>query len=130
MSVIDELATYLSANGGGSVFAGPIPSEPDTASALLLYGGLKSLVKFGGPGIYREQPTFQVISRGPQDDQAAAYTQAKLVHDILTNLNLPLLIGGVRYYTLTVRIPARLLQQDEQSRYIFVASMGVMKDPS
>ncbi len=129
---LNELASYLASNGGGTVYVGDLPAEdPDTASALKIYGGLTSDVKFGNPGIYREWPAIQVVSRGAQRDQVSAYTQAKVVHDLLTNLNLPQVINGTRYYTLSVRTPiSAILGKDERDRYLYSFNIMVQKDPS
>lgn len=132
-SALNELATYAAANGCGTVTAGPLPEDPDTCSSIRLYAGLPSLVRFGANGIYRDQPLYQVLSRGPRDDRAAAYVQAKLLYDFLTAINTPMQIPagtGPLYYTMSARQAPYELTADALGRFLFVFNIAVLKDPS
>lgn len=132
-NALNELATYAAGHGCGTVTAGPLPEDPDTCSSIRLYAGLPSMVAFGSAGIYRDQPLYQVLSRGPRNDRDGAYVQAKLLYDLLMGLNLPMKIPastGPMYYTMSARQAPYELTQDDLGRYLFVFNIAVMKDPS
>lgn len=135
---LDALATHLNTISGliGVVWTGPLPDGaaiPDTCSAIRLYSGLDSQGQFGTPALYREWPAYQVLNRGPKDDQPAAYAQARKVIAALTAISVPTLIPqstGVMYYSFLFRQPPYLFEQDGKGRYIFAFNMVAQMDPA
>ena len=100
MSLLDEIASFLQAQGVGTaavdIFAGTLPAEPTLAIGLYEYQGSTLLETFSTD--YGEQPGFQVVSRGPT--YVTARAKAKLAWDALRGISNED-ISGTRYFRLT-----------------------------
>lgn len=77
---IDELATYLQAQGvatvGTDLFKFNLTPTPDAQLALVPYTGLPAEQAFGNDALKWEHPRVQVVSRGPIGDHRSAFTKA------------------------------------------------------
>lgn len=130
---LNEIATWLGSAPvalGATVNAGPLPPDPETVVAIKISGGLPSDVSFGTTSIYRDWPSYQVLCRGPKDDQNAAYALALLVRTKLTSLALPTTIEGVIYYTFKFLQPPYPLMRDANGCWVYVFNFLAQKDPS
>lgn len=118
--LLDDIATLLQTAGvgtiGTSLFKSQMPATPDTAVALLEYGGLSAEHHMAaGPGLQRvtiEQPSLQVLCRST--DYPTARTKADVAYKALDGYSG--VIGGVRYGYISARQSPYLIQRDQNDR--------------
>jgi hypothetical protein len=86
-----EIAEWLDAQGlgtyGTDIFAGQLPPSPDTAIAVILFGGGPPLATFGEP-LAIQRPTVQILVRGAtyetgRDKVEIAYRLLSALHNVL-----------------------------------------------
>lgn len=131
--VLDELVTYLAANGIGTagldLFYSIMPPDPDVATVLYEYGGLPSEPATGGKTNRLVFPKIQVLCRGIKDD----YDGPRLRSEAIVNLFTAILnqnISGVRYLAVTPLQEPFPLQRDDSFRIEMVCNYQVYKEPS
>jgi hypothetical protein len=80
MSLLQEVAAKLVALNVGTLgvdlFLGSMPDTIDECVAVYEYGGAPAEKGFGTPGVVYENPSIQVVARGPKPvpGEPAAYT--------------------------------------------------------
>jgi len=129
--VLDELVTYLAADGLGLVaatnlFYGAMPATPDLVVVLYEYPGMSSLA-IGQNTISIEWPNIHVEVRGAQNDYA---TPRALLHSIVASFTKigDQTLSGTRYGGVIAKQPPFRLGQDDDNRYLFACNFQVMKD--
>lgn len=135
-SVLDEMTTYLAAQGVGTVgtdlFAGLLPDTPDACVALLETGGMPAAHTVGGGGAGSavfERPSIQVICRGAKHDYAAARAKAGTAFTKLDGLANTTL-SGTRYLSIFAAQPPFLIGRDENERPLVGFNVEVAKELS
>lgn len=134
MPVLDELATYLVAQGAvtaAETFRGVLPDTPDVAVALIETGGdATEHTMTGGAGSAKvEHPTVQVIARGAARDYETPRTKAKSVFDKLDGLSNTDL-SAVRYFSIFAIQSPFLIARDENERVLIGFNVAIAKVPS
>lgn len=115
--VIDDVATYLAANGigtlGTNLFEAFLPPKPDIAVAILETAGLKPNID-----VPIFQPSFQILVRD------TVYDHGRTVCDNIKTLlhnqyNLTLVNGGIYFYWIRLITEGGHIGQDQTGRDIF-----------
>ena len=130
MALLEELGAYLDSEivtltAGTNLFYGRLPDDPDTAVALVEYGGEQPTSVMGSgtlPPV--ESPRVQVICR------AAGYSSARSLAisvwaalEAVVNENL----SGVRFHRVAALQSAFPLERDARDRVVFVQNFEVSK---
>ncbi|HEX6827145.1 MAG TPA: minor capsid protein [Nitrospiraceae bacterium] len=136
MPVLDELGTYLEAQGVGilgvSLFQGGIPQDApniaiqDSLLALIEVPGLPPVHVHTQTAATYEQPMVQVATRGQPygyDGARAMAQQAFLALDGLANV----VLSGVEYLWIQAMQSPFLLRTDELARPLLVFTVRVAK---
>lgn len=98
MTLLEELAqlladlglgTYTPTGTGGTIYLATLPTSPDRAMAIALYGGGESDARHS-----HDAPSVQVRCRGTATDARTAETDAQAVYDTLHGLQAQTLAGG------------------------------------
>lgn len=132
MATIAEVTAYLVSAGvatavGTDLFEDALPeTSPDTAMAVVMTGGRSSEKEFGSPGIGREFPQMQFLSRAVSFDTARANAQA--AHDALGRVDAESLSSV--FYESVNPSPPFLLKVDDNRRPVYVLNASIIKDLS
>jgi hypothetical protein len=92
--LLDELSTYLQANGITNIFLAEMPDLPDTCVSIYEYSGSPPVFILGQSIPTYEQPRFQVVTR--DKSYTAARTQAKTIYTLLSSVT-DQVLSGTRY---------------------------------
>ena len=135
MSLLDELGTYLQTQGigtlGTDLFRAFLPDAPAAAVALIETGGLAPQFILDTPGVHIDQPSLQVLSRGPVPPAVPnSYDTARAkIGDVIVALgaisNTDL--SGVRYLRCVPSQAPFSLGPDDQGRRLVACNFQVMK---
>lgn len=136
MAVLDDLGTYLEAQGVGllgvSLFQGSIPQDAphvaiqDSLIALIEVPGLPPVHVHTQTQATYEQPMVQVATRGQPYGYAAARAQAQLAYVALDGLA-NVALSGVEYLWIQAMQSPFLLRIDELARPLLVFTIRVAK---
>lgn len=131
--VLDELVTFLAANGVGTagfdLFYGLLPPDPDIATVLYEYGGLPSEPATGGKTNRLVFPKIQALCRGIKDDYDGPRLRAEAIVGLFVSI-LNQNISGVRYLAVVPIQEPFPLRRDEDFRIEMVCNFQVTKEPS
>ncbi|MFF4989628.1 minor capsid protein [Streptosporangium saharense] len=127
MTLLEEFAALLDELGlgtyradgtpGGNVFLAVLPSTPDVALAVALYGGAESDARNSW-----DEPRLQVRVRGTATDARVAEQRAQAVYDAMHGLGYRHLTPGGTWLQLALGVnggPA-YLSRDENGRHEYV----------
>jgi hypothetical protein len=131
MGLLEEVATYLAANSGGTMtlgtnlFIGDMPDDPDHVTAIYETGGMAPDETLGAISVpVWENPRLQVLCRG------ATYVEARASADIawktlvlIVNQNL----GSTRYMRVVPVQSPMLAGRDNSLRVLISCNYDVMK---
>lgn len=115
--VIDDIATYLQANGigtlGTNLFEAFLPPKPDVAVAVLETAGQKPFID-----VPISKPSFQILVRD------TAYDHGRTVCDNIKTLlhnqyNLTFVPGGIYFYYTRLISEGGHIGQDQTGRDLF-----------
>lgn len=128
--LLDDIATLLTSAGVGTVgttlFKSTMPDTPDTATAVIEYGGMPPVHHMAtGPGAARvviEQPAVQVLCRAL--DYPTARNLAETAFKALDGYSGT--VNTVRYWTYASQSPY-LIQRDANDRVWLGFSVYVKK---
>jgi hypothetical protein len=125
MAVLDELASYLQAEGlgtvGTSIFKGSIPlNGPDTLVALIEIPGFPPT--HAHDATRYEQPVLQVAVRGSAHGYATARQQAQDAWNVLDGVH-NVVLSGTAYLWLQALQSPYWLKSDDFHRPVFVFSV-------
>lgn len=131
MALLDEVATYLIAQGVGSsgstanwtVNKGFLPASPDKAIGVFETGGFRN---DGHTDATVDRPTFQLLVRGDAFGYSTARTKltaARTALEGIGNENM----GGRRYVHVQAQHEALSLGQDENSRPKLVMNFTALR---
>ena len=123
---LDELQGVLTDAGVTPVYLGQMPDTPDTACALLEYGGRAPSYTFGTRGIDTEYPRLQVLCRGEANDYLAARELAETAYATLAAVANES-IDSTHYQAVTPLQPPFLLKRDERDRVYVAFNVEVAK---
>lgn len=115
--VIDDVATYLQAQGigtlGTDLFESFLPTSPDNAVAVLETAGLKPTID---APLFR--PSFQILVRAT--DYATGRTKCDAIKTALHNqYNLQLVTNGIYFYFIRLITEGGHIGQDGTGRDLF-----------
>ncbi len=133
MPFLNEIATYLAANGVGvvatSIFVGRMPDAPDACCTLYEPPGLAPNHGFGVAGIQFETPSVQVVCRGVPDDYATPRALAATAWNALSEVQGEAL-SGTNYNMITPRQSPFEMKRDERGRVHIAFNALCEKEPS
>ena len=124
--ILEEIESYLDAQGHSSAGFGALPATPDDAFALYEYPGQPPVyVKNRSLPVY-ERPRFQVITRSTR------YIDARLKAEQIFRLLIGFrgTLGGVDYQRITAIQSPFFLDRDDRHRPRFVCNYEVEKELS
>jgi hypothetical protein len=133
--LLDDLADYLTSQGGsgvGAVYAGTFPpTAADAALAIYEYPGQPSVHHMAAlPGqAVVERPCVQVVARGSAEGYQAARTRLHNAFVLLDGLR-DRTINGTRYLWVASKGTPFPLGPDETKRLRIAANFDVMKNLS
>ena len=138
MSLLDEVGTYLAAQGigtlGTNLFLGFAPDAPDQVTVLYEAGGqapIRAMGQAAGSPV-AQRPRLQVVCRDTQYEYATARSKAKSVYAILDGLcsRGDITMSGTRYMWLSAVSEPSLMGRDDAGRVLIVCNYDAIKDPS
>lgn len=129
MSLVDDMADYLSTSGIGTIgtnlFKTLLPDSPDACVAIFATGGMEPAHAMGaGPGgAVAERPNIAVWSRDARPDNAEFL--ARKAFFLLDKLGRT--INGVEYKAIFALQTPFFLQRDETGRAIYACNFSVVR---
>tara|TARA_Y100000310_G_scaffold212376_1_gene213217 strand:+ start:3939 stop:4340 length:402 start_codon:yes stop_codon:yes gene_type:complete len=133
MSFLEEIATYIQAQGHGDIgtdiFGGEMPDQPDACIAVYESEGREPGETFGNtPPVY-DRPHLQILVRGERNDYETPMALCQAIRtDLATLVNTSL--SGTYYLRVAARGSAHPIGDDGQDRYKMAANFIVFKEPS
>ena len=129
--LLDELATYLAAQGIGTqgvdLFNGVLPDSPPDAVALFEYGGVAPVHALGGGQAKYERPRVQVVARATT--YSAARSKIETIYKLLQAVSNASL-SSVRYLSIEAVQSPFLLTRDENARVVLACNFQIVKELS
>lgn len=127
MGTIEELGNRLQSEAVGTLavdlFLGQLPDTPDTATALLEYGGLEPERVYNDFDASREMPRIQVMCRSRGYTTARALIESAYRALDFANTSL----GGTWYLRCRPLQSPFFLKRDENERWVFVFNAQIEK---
>lgn len=130
----DEIITYLAVQlnaaatlgltswaTGKTLFNTVVPEQPDMAIGLLERPGFRPFMTMTGGGLAEsktDQPVFQLLVRGPQQDYTSAFTLAMACFKALEGVSETTLVaGGATWHLIEALQSPAHLGRDEKQRH-------------
>ena len=124
--LLDDMATYLSAQGFGTIYKDFMPASPDSAIVAYIQPGLAPVHTMEPPHVL-EQPRVQVTVRN--ESLQTAHQTAKAVYGALNGLRTQT-INGVVYHWITALSEPYVVGRDMNDRFLVACQYDVKKDRS
>ena len=125
MSLLPELADYLSSGGITNVFAGQMPDTPAACVSVERTGGRETVHAMGhGPGDGMERPRVQVLvlAEGRPAAEATANAVARLLDGMPDRI-----LGSVHYFWAAAVQPPFFAGEDANGRPVVAANYDVCR---
>lgn len=103
---------------------------PDVAAVLNEYGSVAPSTRFGQPGVWREQPRVQVMTRSNPRDPVSGRRRLETIYRTLTAMPMLMTINGIQYYVVRALQSPFWLKVDDRWRHLHVVNLEFVKDPS
>jgi Bacteriophage minor capsid protein len=142
MSLLNEIAAKLVALNvgvlGDDLFIGGMPDTPDECVVVYEYGGAPAEKGFGVAGVVYENPSVQVVARGPKPAPGVAtvYTgpraKAEAAFLGLAAVEATTLTGGTSafYHEITPQASPFLMRRDDSERVLIAVNFAITKELS
>lgn len=121
-----EIAEWFATQGlgtfGTDIFAGQLPPSPDTAVAVIMFGGATPLTAFGEP-LAIQRPAVQVMARGAS--YALGRDKIEIAYRAMCAIN-NMLIEGV-WYMGSVTYPPSYIGTDDNGRALFSMNAELLR---
>lgn len=134
MALLDELASYIEAEGHGTVgtdiFKSFMPATPDACVAVYETGGSSPDLGFGSTTVRFENPSVQILARGAAEDYTGPRTKAQSVWDSLVAVQAPQQLSGTSYNLIIPLQSPFPIGPDENKRQLISANFLIEKSPS